>query len=135
MSTTTVMTNTDGQYRATSLPVQANGWYSFTDGLHTVSIQTQNFTGRVYLEGSLATDPQDTDWFTIPLGGLDYAEFPQRKGDPSGMLGDTGTVAFSFRANIMWVRARMERSYFMPDEPTLDQLGKYGVINKIILSR
>lgn len=135
MSTSTVMTNTDGQFRVTTPPVQANGWYSFTDGLHTVSIQTQNFTGRVHLEGSLATDPQDQDWFAIDLGGQPWVEFPQQRGAPTGILGDTGTVAYNFRANIMWVRARMERDYMMPDEPTLDYLGRLGVVNKIILSR
>lgn len=135
MTTSVIMSNTDGKQDLTGTPVQANGWYGYSDSLHTVSIQVQNFQGRVYLEGSLATTPEEGDWFAIPYQYSDFIQFPAQPAAPTGVLGDTGVVAFSFKANLMWVRARMDRSYMLPSPVDLDDLGKYGVVRKIILSR
>ena len=49
----------------TSANVPADSYYGFTDGLHTVSISLDGFTGSIALEGTLATTPGATDWFRI----------------------------------------------------------------------
>ena len=40
---------------------------SNTESIHTVAIHIQNFKGRVWIEASLASDPQEDDWFPIWL--------------------------------------------------------------------
>ena len=57
---------------STTLQVNVSGdkqkgvGYSNTIGCnHTISIATINLIGRVFIEGSLATDPSETDWFPI----------------------------------------------------------------------
>jgi hypothetical protein len=115
-------------------PVHADGWYGFSEGLHTVSIHTANFTGRIWIQASLALEPTEDDWFDIWLReGTPYLEFPFNPSAPTGYLqGDTTNMAFTFKANILWVRAKMDRDYLEIVEP---YDGSYGVINKIVLSR
>lgn len=125
--------NTNDQRNAVGDPVHADGWYGFSDGLHTLSIHTANFTGRVRIQASLAIEPQEDDWFDIWLTeGLPYLQFPIHPQYPTGHLqGDTSNVALTFRANVLWVRAKLEREY-LPGSDPYD--GSYGVINKIVLS-
>ena len=114
-------------------PVHADGWYGFSDGLHTVSIHTSNFTGRVGIQASLALEPTEADWFDIQLtSGTPYLQFPIDPDEPTGYLdGDTRNVALTFKANVLWIRARMDREYLMIEEP---YDGSYGSISKIVLS-
>lgn len=122
-------------------PVQADGWYGFSDGLHTISIQTNNFIGRVRIQATLALTPLESDWFDIWLTPTtSYIEFPldaTTSNDPSippnvPASGDTLTVALNFRANVLWVRAKMERDYLNLPTP---YLGTHGSITNILMSR
>ncbi len=134
MSTSKILLpNTGNKVNVIGEPVQADGWYGFSDGLHTVSIHTANFTGRVRIQASLALAPGDNDWFDIWLTeGVPHLEFPVNQSYPTGQLnGDTSNVALTFKANVLWVRAVMDREYLMINEP---YDGSYGVINKIVLS-
>lgn len=134
MSTSVILLpNTGDKLNAVGDPVHADGWYGFSDGLHTVSIHTANFTGRVRIQASLALEPQEDDWFDIWLTeGTPYLQFPINPSYPTGHLeGDTSNVAMTFKANVLWVRATMDRSYLFVGEP---YDGSYGVINKIVLS-
>ena len=89
------------------------GWNSTLGNNHTVGISVQNFIGRIYVEVSLATDPQDTDWSPVYLrNGLAYIDFPLIPEAPTGNNGgDSGTWAWSFSGNYIWVRARLDRTY------------------------
>ena len=40
---------------------KADGYYGFTDGLHTVSFYLNNFVGQVGVQGSLAKEPDVSD--------------------------------------------------------------------------
>jgi len=134
MSTSKILLpHTNDQANAVGDPVQADGWYGFSDGLHTVSIHTSNFTGRVKIQASLALEPQEGDWFDIWLReGTPHLEFPIDPTYPTGHLqGDTSNLALTFKANILWVRAVMDRTYLSVQEP---YDGSYGVISKIVLS-
>ena len=76
MSKTSIqMLTTDSSGTAISLPynyaggnltssnVPADSYYGRSDGLHTVSITLDGFTGNIALEGTLATTPGANDWF------------------------------------------------------------------------
>lgn len=137
MTTTIIMSSTRGMASATGEPFQANAWYGFTDGLHTVAIHTDNLMGRVYIEGSLANQPTEADWFPLWLTHTPYVEYPRIPMNPTGtnLRGDTGVLAFSFRANLMWIRARLDRSYLSDKQYFPDEIDALGSIEKIILSR
>jgi len=116
--------------------VKADGYYGQTDGLHTVSISLVNFQGRVHLEGTLAPDPEERDWFPIYLtSGTSYRQYPVNSQLPSGSntLGDTVTEAWTFRANILWLRARVDRTALDP-LPTEYNSAEHGMVNKILLN-
>ena len=82
---------------------------------HTVSINLYNFTGRIYIQGSLASDPQETDWFNIPIGNSTaYVQYPLDPAYPTGTTGDTGIYAYSFSGNYVWIRAIIDRKYLVP---------------------
>jgi hypothetical protein len=98
-------------------PKQKGAGFSNTIGCnHTVSISLANFIGRIFIEGSLASDPTDDDWFPIKLrGDLDYVQFPLNPNAPTGANnGDSGVVAYSFSGNYIWLRARVNRDYLRP---------------------
>ena len=107
-STTTEINVTGGK--------QKGAGYSNTIGCnHTVSITVDNFIGRIFIEGSLSTDPVEADWFPIPLSGQDYIQFPIDRNAPTGSGGgDTSTLAYSFSGNYIWLRARVNRDYLVP---------------------
>ena len=79
----------------TSANVPADSYYGFTDGLHTVSISLDGFTGSVALEGTLATTPGATDWFRIPLSGSNALNFTT----------SSGTTAYTFTGNYVYIKA------------------------------
>ncbi len=133
MTSSLLMSNTTGFWNKTGDAVRADGWYGNVDGLHTMSIYVSNFRGRVYLEGSLAEKPEETDWFPIQLPELDniYIQYPI--GTPTGENGgDTSVTAYNFTFNLTWVRMRMDRSYIA--EPALDQYATYGLVVKALLN-
>lgn len=116
----TLLTNKNElSYTGTQIPSDA--YYGYTDGLHSVSIDVLEFTGRIYIEGTLTLQPQETDWFTIyidPITG--YKEFND----------ETSVNGYTFRGNLMYIRARIDRDY-LPGSPDLSTLGS---INKILLN-
>ena len=101
--------------------IRGDGYYGFSDGLHTVQISLNNFTGRIYIQGSLASTPGATDWFDIKLDGSNpYVEFTS----------DSSTTAYTFQGNIVFLRAKVDRSYINPAPP----IGTVGTIENILLN-
>lgn len=80
-----------------SANLQGNGYYGYTDGLHTVSYQLSNFVGRVRFQASLATTPADSDWFDLD---------DTVQGD--GTVPVTGTFFHNFTGNFVWCRAYVD---------------------------
>jgi len=68
------------------------GFYGMGCGLHTVSYQVTTFTGSIKTQATLATLPQEEDWFDVV--GSDY-------------VGDNSTEVYiaNFTGNFVWVRA------------------------------
>ena len=94
---------------------KGDGYYGRSDGLHTVQIDLSGFIGRIELQGTLAVDPQDDDWFIISLGGDITATV-----DTTGLVSSSNTVViitytenetsvntYNFTGNYVWLRAKV----------------------------
>lgn len=128
MQAITMMPSTEGQANFTGPAVRSHGWYGYSDGYHSVSVHVNRLVGRVIIEASLAEQPGDKDWFPIELDGQPHLDFPRMPGRPNDNTGDTGVFGFSFRANVIWLRARLDRSH-------LSEWLITGDVVKIILNR
>lgn len=116
------LSSTAGQLNITSEAFKAPSYYAFSNNLIAVSWFVKDFTGRIYVEGSLATSPTTTDWFPINIDGSPYTQYPRDPLHPTGGLnGDTVTESFSFQSNTVWIRIRLDRSYLV--NPVANQLG------------
>jgi len=119
-----LMGDTGTNFNVTSDSVRADSFYGFTDGLHTVAIYMNNFTGRLFIEGTLATVPTDNDWFSINIGNnvVDYMD----------ATAHTGVIAKTFQGNFVYLRGRVDRSYLsgVSDNNNLAQ----GRILKVLLN-
>lgn len=112
--------------------IRADAFYGNTDGLHTVSVKLDNFVGRLFIEGTLASEPTESDWFPFYLtSGTTYKQYPFNSSVPTGVVGDSGTDGFTFRANVMYIRARVDRTHLNAN--AYDQTA-HGRIDKILLN-
>ncbi len=135
-SSVVLLPSSQGQVNMIGSPEKADGWYGYTDGLHTIAVYIQNFRGKVFIEASLVLQPTDEDWFPIHLTPTTaWVEYPKNPMDPTGNIGgDSGVEAFTFKANILWLRARIDRSY-MEVENSEEAIADLGIVRKIVLSR
>jgi len=133
MFSVTLLGSTTTQINVVGIQQKGAG-YSNTIGCnHTVSISVVNFIGRIYIQGSLASQPGPADWFAIPLvGETPFVQFPLNPQAPSGQGGgDTEVVVYSFSGNYIWIRAVLDRSYLIPP-PTDPYL--VGAVRQILLN-
>jgi len=70
---------------------KGDGFYGRSDGLHTVQYSYTEFTGSIYVEATLATEPTDKDWFSVFTTTVEQ---------------DDVSDIISFTGNYVWVRAR-----------------------------
>lgn len=131
--TVVLMPSTGDQTNIKGEAAQADGWFGFADGLHTVSFHVRDFTGRIKIQATLALEPTEDDWFDIWLTqDSAYLQYPINHEYPTGNYGgDTGVKALNFKANVLWIRAVLDRRYLTSNESTL----VHGSVQKIILSR
>jgi hypothetical protein len=119
---TVVLMIGDGQPDQLSAAARGDGYYGYKDGNHTVSVQFQQFKGRIQIEATLELEPTETDWFPIWLTGVTpYKQY----NDPM-----TGTDAFTFQGNFVLVRFRKSRSYLSSSSAN----SPLGDITKVMLS-
>jgi len=89
------------------------------DSVHSFSTFTKNATGILEIWGTLEETPEpylnDTRWFKI---------FPSSMSQDIEFIGYTGTTAWSFSANFMWLKFR-----YFPSTAVLDP----GFIDKLIV--
>ncbi|SVD38530.1 uncharacterized protein METZ01_LOCUS391384, partial [marine metagenome] len=45
--------------------VPGDSYYGYTDGVHTVAVYGNTLSGRISIQGTLATTPADADFFNI----------------------------------------------------------------------
>lgn len=89
------------------------------NSVHSFSTYTRNFTGVLEIWGSLEETPDpylsETRWFKI---------FPSSMSTDVEFIGYTGTQAWTFSANFMWLKFR-----YLPSQAVLDP----GVLEKLIV--
>jgi len=93
---------------------KGDGYYGRSDGLHTVQVDVSGFVGTIKIQGTLETDPSNTDWSTTELGTGNQSV------DTTGLIGeenitsisytdsDTSTRTYNFTGNYVWIRAYVE---------------------------
>lgn len=117
--TTILMPLTGVDLDKTGEAVPGDSYYGYTDGIHTVAVYGRNFTGRIRIQGTLATQPTEDDWFDILLGGIPYKDYTNF----------TGVEGFTFTANLVFLRAVMDRSSL-----GITDISQAGFIEKIYLN-
>jgi hypothetical protein len=117
--TTTLMPLTGIELNKTGDAVPGDSYYGYTDGIHTVAIYGRDFSGRIKIQGTLATQPTEDDWFDILLAGLPYTDY----------INFTGVEGFIFTANLVFLRAVMDR-----DALGITDVSQAGFIEKIYLN-
>ncbi|MCS7317099.1 MAG: hypothetical protein NZZ41_02100 [Candidatus Dojkabacteria bacterium] len=130
----TLLSDTGDFWNAIGDPVKGAGWYSIAGGYHTVSINVVNLRGRVFIEGTLMINPSENDWFPISLNGTTpYIQYPIDPLNPTGLNnGDTSVLSFNFQGNFVLLRARLNRTYILPNPPPDPY--NYGKVSNILLN-
>lgn len=130
-----LLNDTSGQLNVVGPAVKADGFYGFSDGLHTISVKLDNFTGRFFIEATLELHPTESDWFPVMLSSAHpYVEYPVNPHMPSGSRGDTGVDAFVIEGNFVFVRARINRDYVVPVPITPDDLAELGSVTQALMN-
>jgi len=73
--------------------VKGDGFYNYSDGLHTVAHYILALDGTVEVQGALTDDPVEADWVTLD----------SRTGTTGTPLTENAT--YNFTGNFVWVRA------------------------------
>ena len=117
--TITLLPGTGTNLDVIGAAVPGDSYYGYTDGLHTVAVYGENLTGRVRIQGTLATTPTEEDWFNVLIYGMpfkDYSEF-------------TSVEGFTFTANLVFLRATLDRTSL-----GVTDVATAGYIEKIYLN-
>lgn len=132
MSKTSIlmMPNSQTKWEVIGEPVRADGWYGMTDGLHTISATVVGFIGELIIEASIASEPQDGDWFNVECGCSGSMVFPI---EPH-TLSTTDTVGFNVIGSFVWVRARLSRSKLGPEPVDESIKDGYGYVDRILIN-
>lgn len=134
--------NTGTNWDLVGEPCLGNVHHGYTNGIHTVQFILQNFIGGVGIQGTLALNPKQEDWFWInlnPNGNSDqpYLTFPQNQYYPTGRSGgDTGSCVTTFIGNFAYLRAVITRehlSQYRPDQSQW-QTWNWGQVDRVLLS-
>lgn len=130
-----ILSSTQGKLNATGDPVLGTSYTQAVGSLYTVAIYASNLTGRVYVEGTLSTHPRESDWFPITLAGLStpYIQFPY-SGESSTTTVGLQVVGASFKGNLTWVRARLDRDYLNLGSPTPQEIAALGFVDRVLLT-
>ena len=82
---------------------KADGYYGHTDGVHTVAIFFDgNFLGSVTMQGTLAEEPGEADWFDINKANGNPLTFSRMSKI------DAGGYTENFTGNFVWIRAKIK---------------------------
>ena len=73
--------------------VKGDGYYGFSDGVHTVQTRVSSFVGTLKVQGTLVKDPANTDWVDIDNIVI---------GDGSTAI--TNSFFDNFTGNFVWIR-------------------------------
>lgn len=98
-------------------PIKGDGYFSGSNGVHTVFWSVAQFIGTIEIQGTLASDPNELDWVKIELeepGGRSPPYTIDTTGLVSGgnlqtryILSTTLSKSYNFTGNFVWIRARI----------------------------
>ena len=95
--------------------IKGDGYFGSSDGLHTVFWSVSQFIGTIEIQGTLASNPTESDWVAIKLiqpGNKFYI-------DTTGLVTDAGvdstryvlettaSKSYNFTGNFVWLRGRI----------------------------
>ena len=95
--------------------IKGDGYFGSSDGLHTVFWSVSQFIGTIEVQGTLASEPTESDWVAIKLiqpGNKFYI-------DTTGLVTDAGvdstryvlettaSKSYNFTGNFVWLRGRI----------------------------
>ena len=121
MTNSTIILTNKSEMSYTGDKARGDGFYGFSDGLHTVSFHVNNLTARIWLQATLLEVPTENDWFNIALSTS--TEYLQADADST-------TKGVTFTGNFVYLRASIDRSYLV--DQTYDP-SVHGVLDKIVL--
>lgn len=78
---------------------KGDGYYGRADGLHTVAWSLSGYTGSIGMQGTLAADPGEDDWFNITLDTVALT-------DVDYVAASTNAI-YNFTGNYVWVRVAL----------------------------
>jgi len=84
-----------------------------SDGTNTAAVYLTNYTGKVFVDATLETDPAERDWFPIIIN-------PDQDDKFWTFTNTTGIEAFTWDGMYMWVRFRFEND--VANTGTLDKI-------------
>ena len=95
---TTTIGSSAGNYDGSSASfngdkVKGDGYYGFSDGVHTVQTRVTSLVGTIKIQGSLKKDPADTDWVDVVTVN-----------DSDGSTAITNSFLNNFTGNFVWIR-------------------------------
>lgn len=94
--------------------LRGDGFYRAADGLHTIQWSVFDFVGNITIQATLATNPDEGDWFDIPVkSGIDIVQSTDKK-----IVYNTTTVfeytekttnshITNFIGNYVWIRCKI----------------------------
>ena len=71
---------------------KGDGYYGRADGIHTVQYNVSGLTGTISIQGTLATEPTESDWFSV---------------DTYTASQETASKFVNFTGNFVWLRAKV----------------------------
>jgi hypothetical protein len=95
--------------------IRGDGYSSGSDGFHSVMWNVSEFAGSIEVQGTLATEPSETDWSTINLSLSGNVYSVDTTGLASAVgLGTANYTAltttlktYNFIGNFVWLRGRI----------------------------
>lgn len=96
-----------------SNPIKGDGYFGGSDGLHTAQVSISDFIGKVEIQGTLSSTPEEIDWFTVELGTGNLSM------DTTGVISEANITSaeyrtatsnvksYNFTGNYVWVRAKI----------------------------
>ena len=71
---------------------KGDGYYGRSDGFHSVQYTYSGITGSIFIQGTLAIDPVEADWFDV------HSDI---------IVEDTASKIANFTGNYVWIRAKV----------------------------
>ena len=124
-SSTVLLPDTNGKWNVTGEAIRADAYWGAASTTHTIAVHLHKFTGHLWIEASLAEQPEDADWFAIHIGDS----------TPHLECRDTtAVVPFTVQANVAWFRARVDRGYLGQEPTDWAERAGYGVVRQVLLN-